>query len=169
MEGYTMHSVRKLLNTAVVSVTFAVGIFPASALIFGAIAPLPSLAGEIGTSCADCPDYRGAYSIENTTGVTVSYQYRWGSKHQWKNMTLRSGMIETHWYPLGEDPHHQVPVPYIRFDRVGGDSQVTTQEYKLNFHAVGYAGYGPKQNRAEPKRYVFRYASNGRDLDLKAK
>lgn len=31
------------------------------------------LAGEqVGTSCADCPSYKGAFSIENATGLTVS-------------------------------------------------------------------------------------------------
>jgi len=58
---------------------------------------------------------------------------------------------------------------YIRFDRVGGDNGVTLQEYRLQFHAVGYAGFGARQNKTEPKRYVLRYAPNGRDLDLKAK
>jgi hypothetical protein len=140
----------------------------------GALAALIALVpiaapAQVGTSCADCPNYSGAYSIENTTGTTVHYQYRWGDKHEWKKMTLRSGAIETHSYPLGEDPNKRVPTPYIRFDRIGGDNSVTFLEYRLQFHAVGYAGYGPKQNKTEPKRYVFRYSENGRDLDLKAK
>ena len=84
-------------------------------------------------------------------------------------MELRSGAIETHSYPLGGNPHQRVPTPYVRFDRVGGDNAVTFQEYKMEFYAVGYAGYGAPENRNQPKRYVFRYAANGRDLDLRGK
>ena len=124
---------------------------------------------RVGTSQADLPSYRGAYSIENTTGVTISYDYRWGNKSEWKRMNLRSGATETHWYPLGEDRNKKVPTPYLRFDRIGGDNSVTFKEYRMSFHAIGYAGYGPRENKSEPMRYVFRYAANGRDLDLLAK
>lgn len=124
---------------------------------------------QIGVSQADLPSYRGAYSIENKTGVTIPYEYRWGNKGEWKKMSLRSGAVETHWYPLGDDRNKKVPTPYIRFDRVGGDNSVTFQEYKMQFYAIGYAGYGPRENKTEPKRYVFRYAPNGRDLDLNAR
>ena len=143
-------------------------------LLAGAVAVLFAMAPiaaqeRVGTSCADCPNYSGAYSIENATGITISYQYRWGDRHEWKKMTLKSGVTETHSYPLGEDRNGKAPTPYIRFDRIGGDNGVTIQEYKLQFHAVGYAGYGPRENRTAPKRYVFRYAANGRDLDLTTK
>ena len=47
------------------------------------------------------------------------------------------------------------------------DRLVVTSTVK--FHAVGYAGYGPRENRTEPMRYVFSYAANGRDLDLNEK
>jgi hypothetical protein len=133
-----------------------------------ALVPIAAPA-QVGTSQADLANYRGAYSIENTTGITVHYEYRWGNKSEWKKMALRSGAIETHTYPLGEDRNKKVPIPYVRFDRIGGDNSVTFQEYKLQFRAVGYAGYGPRENKTEPKRYVFRYAENGRDLDLNAK
>jgi hypothetical protein len=140
----------------------------------GAIAALIALVSiavpaQIGTSCEDCPNYSGAYSIENATGITIQYQYRWGNKHEWKTMTLANGRIMKHSYSLGGDPHKQVPTPYVRFDRIGGDSNVTIQEYRIQFHAVGYAGYGAPQNKTEPKRYVFTFASNGQDLILNAK
>jgi hypothetical protein len=141
-------------------------------LFGGAMAALlvlvPVAAQEhVGTSQADLPSYRGAYSIENKTGVTIPYEYRWGNKGEWKKMSLRSGAIETHSCPLGQDG--KAPIPYVRFDRIGGDSSVTIKEYRMKFHAVGYAGYGPRENKAEPMRYVFRYAANGRDLDLNVK
>lgn len=136
-----------------------------------ALIALVSVAAQerVGTSQADLPNYRGAYSIENKTGVTISYDYRWGNKSEWKKMTLKSGAIETHWYPLGEDRNKKVPLPYVRFDRIGGDNGVTLKEYRMEFHAIGYAGYGPRENKSEPMRYVFRYAANGRDLDLNVK
>ncbi len=124
---------------------------------------------KLGISCADCPNYSGAFSIENTTGAVVNYQYRWGNQHPWKRMSLASGRIETHKYPLGEGPNRKVPTPYVRFDRIGGDSAVTMQEYRMKFHAVGYPGFGPSKQVTEPERYVFRYAANGHDLDLKTK
>jgi hypothetical protein len=127
------------------------------------------LAENIGTSCADCPDYIGAFTIENATGVTINYEYRWGEQHPWKRQALGSGRVEKHFYPLGDDKNKKVPTPYVRFDRIGGDHQVTTQTYKIAFHAVGNAGFGPARNKVEPKPYVFEFAPNGRDLDLKAK
>lgn len=136
-----------------------------------ALIALVSVAAQehIGTSQADLPNYSGAYSIENTTGVTIPYQYRWGDKSKWTKTEVRSRTIDTLSYPLGQDPNKKVPTPYVRFDRIGGDNSVTFKEYEMEFHAVGYAGYGPTENKTEPKRYVFRYAANGRDLDLNAK
>jgi len=134
-----------------------------------ALIALVSVAAQerVGTSQEDLPNYRGAYSIENTTGVTIPYEYRWGNKSEWKKMSLRSGVIETHSCPLGQDG--KAPIPYVRFDRIGGDNSVTFKEYRMEFRAVGYAGYGPSENKTEPMRYVFRYAANGRDLDLNVK
>jgi len=125
---------------------------------------------RVGVSCADCPSYKGAFSIKNDTGVTIFYQVRWGNKHPWQKMTLESGHTMTHSYPLGENPNQAAPTPYVRFDRIGGDgNNFTAQEYRMEFYAVGYTGYGAGQRyKTEPKRYVFRYAANGRDLDIKA-
>src|SRR4051812_22391608 len=52
--------------------------------------PTIAVAENVGTSQADLPDYAGAFSIENTTGVTIPYSYRWGDKHPWKSMKLAS-------------------------------------------------------------------------------
>ena len=134
-----------------------------------AAASTATLAEDVGTSQADLPSYTGAFSIENETGALIHYEFRWGSNHAWKKMALASGRVETHTYPLGEDAKRKVPTPYVRFDRIGGDRSVTFQEYQMEFHAVGYAGFGPAENRAKPKAYAFRYAANGRDLDLKIK
>lgn len=133
-----------------------------------ATSPIAQSGENVGTSCADCPNYSGAFSITNQTGVTIPYQYRWGNKHPWKSISLGSGRIETHTYPLGEDRNAKVPLPYVRFDRIGGDGRFTAQEYRMEFHAVGYAGFGPKANTTQPKKYFFKYAADGRSLDILA-
>jgi hypothetical protein len=131
--------------------------------------PLSVRAETIGTSCADCPSYKGAYLIANETGETVRYQYRWGQKSEWKRAVLQTGRVMTHSYPIGESRNGKAPSPYVRFDNRGGDGQVTMKEYDIDFMAVGYAGYGSRVNNSQPKKYFFRYARNGRDLDLFAK
>ena len=131
--------------------------------------PLVTRAQEnIGTSCADCASYSGAYSIENSTGVTISYEYKWGNG-PWKHMSLQSGHTETHSYPLGENRNCRVPPPYVRFDRIGGDAQFTPQEYHMQFYAIGYAGYGAATNNTKPKQYYFKYADDHRTLNLFAR
>ena|GEM_PF-1602861 len=124
----------------------------------------------VGYSCADCPSYKGEFSVENSTGVTLTYYVRWGNKSQWKEMRLENGHTMTHRYPLGYNRNTTVPTPYVRFDRIGGDgANFTEQIYKMEFYAVMYGGFGPAtRNTTGPKRYVFRYAPNGRDLDLKS-
>ncbi len=64
------------MNRLAATMTFAVATtIPALVTTVGT-----GLAGEqVGTSCADCPSYKGAFSIENATGVTISYQVKWGS------------------------------------------------------------------------------------------
>lgn len=140
-------------------------------IAFGIATAIPAIAnaGSIGTSCADCPNYSGAFSISNDTGQMIKYQYRWGNQHPWKRMTLATGHVETHSYPLGEDSHARVPTPYVRFDNLANDGRVTPKEYRMHFYAIGYPGYGAKANKTEPKRYVFRYAPDGKHLDLFAK
>ena len=131
-----------------------------AALAFTLTAPMSGNAEPIGTSCADCPSYSGAFSIENQTGQTINYQVRWGQNSRWKNIVLRSGHIETHKYPLGDNPNGRAPAPHVRFDNVANDGRNTMQDYHMQFSTVGYAGFGPTVNRSEPKHYFFRYAGN---------
>jgi hypothetical protein len=153
------------MNKFAATITFAVATtIPALVTTVGT-----GLAEQVGTSCADCPSYKGAFSIENATGVTISYQVKWGSSQPWKNISLASGRIETHSYPLGENRNGTAPTPYVRYDRIGGDAQYTGQEYRMLFHAVGYAGYGPARNTTEPKRYYFQYAADRKTLELLAR
>jgi len=121
---------------------------------------------QVGTYTSDEPSYRAAFSIENNTGATIHYQVKWGKKHAWKSITLPSGSVENHTYPLGSDPTAKAPAPYVRFDKIAGDGNYTPQQYHMRFHATGYAGYGGQPNDTQPKRYFFQYGADGRSLDL---
>jgi hypothetical protein len=124
---------------------------------------------HVGTSCADCPNYSAAFSIENPTGVTIHYEVKWGASQAWKSISLGSGRTETHTYPLGQDRNGKAPSPYVRFDRIGGDGHFTPKEYHMTFHAIGYAGYGPKANDTLPKKYYFEFGADRKSLDLLAR
>jgi hypothetical protein len=131
--------------------------------------PLIACAQEnVGTSCADCPNYSGAFLIENPTGVAIPYEYKWGNG-PWKHMSLPSGRTETHSYPLGGNRNGRAPTPYIRFDRIGGDGHFTAREYRMAFYAIGYGGYGAQAHTTQPKKYYFKYADDHRTLDILAR
>jgi hypothetical protein len=122
-------------------------------------------AQDVDTSCADCPNYNGAFSIENETGVTLAYQMRWGERNPWKQFVLATGHIETHTYPLGEDKGKKIPIPVVRFDNGAGN----TIEYQMDFYAVGYAGFGPSANATQPKKYFFKFGPNHKSMNLFAR
>jgi hypothetical protein len=128
--------------------------------------PVVAQSEPLGTSCADCPSYSGAFSIENKSRVSIYYQYRWGNKHPWKSTSLGSGRVNTHSYPLGSDKNAKAPSPFVKFDRIGGDTVYTGKVYDMDFHAVGYSGYGAKKNTTKPKRYYFEYAADRKHLKL---
>jgi len=121
---------------------------------------------RVGTSCADCPSNSGAFSIENQTGVTVNYQVKWGESRPWKSISLASGRVETHSYPL---ENGKAPTPYVRFDRIGGDGAFTPKEYRMGFYSIGYAGFGARANNSGPKKYFFKYGPDGKTLDILAR
>lgn len=121
---------------------------------------------RVGTSCADCPNRSGAFSIENQTGVTITYQVKWGESHPWKSITLASGRVETHSYPL---ENGKALTPYVRFDRIGGDGAFTPKEYRMGFYAVGYGGFGARANSSGPKKYFFKFAADNKTLDILAR
>jgi hypothetical protein len=117
-------------------------------------------AGDVGVSCADCPSYSAKFSIEDETGyedpnVTIPYEVRWGNKGQWKSFGVSKARGKVHSYPLGESPNGRVPQPYIRFKFNDPNQQVYTV-YKVQFHAVGYGGFGGRKDTTEPKPYAFR-------------
>jgi hypothetical protein len=124
-----------------------------------ALALTAPIAARAELRVVDRTPQKGGFSLTNSTGTTIRYQVRWGNQNAWKPMTLESGRVMTHSHPLSAE--RRAPTPYVRFDKIGGDgAAITLKEYRMGFHAVGGGG--------EPKKFVFRYAPNGRDLDVKA-
>jgi len=124
-------------------------------------------AQAVGTSCADCTNYSAAFSIENKTGMTISYRIRWGEAGDWKNHTLESGRTLTHSFPLGENPKAKIQPPYINFTTAQFLSLST--ERRLEFNAVRDANVPAERPSTEPKRYYFEYDGPSQLLNLKAR
>ena len=136
-----------------------------AAVIVFAGTPLGLGADEkVGKSQADLPSYVGMLVIHNPTRAAIHYQIRWG-KGEWKRFTLQPDKGEKHWHPL--DGNDQAPPPFVRFDNTGGDGKVTLTEYHLQFAKVGYGGFGGSRDPGRPIDYEFKYAPDGRHLDLK--
>ena len=142
------------LILAVVSAPLVLGVAtPASA----SMKVVPKSNAAPARDAASSP-FKGAFSLRNGTGVTIRYQVRWGDG-EWQRKILESGYTLTHRHPL--DASQRAPTPYVRFDRFGGDSAYTEKEYRMEFRAVG-----PRGGTAKP--YAFRYAADGRNLDIKS-
>ena len=122
------------------------GLLLASILAAGAPARAQS------TSCADCPTTNGELSIRNDTGSTLHYRIRWGS-HPWHDITLPTGHIETHTYPL--DAQRRAPAPVIRVDADMNPGRTDFREKELDFGAVEHLGYPQPGQRGSPVRYSF--------------
>jgi hypothetical protein len=111
----------------------------------------------VGASAAQAQEY-GAFQIRNDSNSTIYYQVRWGENGTWMDASVAPGATMSHWYPL--DASGRAPAPYIRFDWIGGDADVTYKNYHLDFYAT-YDVYNGKP-------YVFRYWDDGVHLDLSA-
>lgn len=119
---------------------------------------LPDLAQasqRVGVSQSHSGDV-GMFSVANPTNVAIRYQVKWGNG-QWKDFIVEPGTTMKHWYNL--DRNDRAPVPYVQFDNTGGDGRITLTKYEVDFAKVG-------NGRGTPKGYKFRYAGNGRALDL---
>jgi hypothetical protein len=130
-----------------------------------ALAQTIATTAHSGTSCEDCPSYRGEFSLENNTGTTIKYRVKWGNG-QWEPFTLPDGKVMAHWYPL--DDNDRAPSPLLKFDRIGGDGHYTEWVVDMDFYKVGTGGYGSGRRSAE-KKYFFEYASDDRTILIKSK
>jgi hypothetical protein len=138
-----------------------------AATVFGVSALMSATAARaepLGSTCSDCAFFRGEYSVENHTGITLAYQFRWGPSAAWRTVVLNDGERKTHTYHLGDDPTVAVPTPYVRFDsRVCGGSSCNGPtvwgQRKMHFSAVmknpGFTSAGTPIKRGKPTRYVF--------------
>lgn len=119
----------------------------------------------IGTGKAEAQTgYEGAFSIKNDTGITLYYYTRWGDNGEWKLRTLDSGRVLRYRHNL--DWKNEAPTPYVKFDRIGGDYGKTWQTQEMDFYKIVAPGLDPGNRNTQSKRYVFRFAANGRDLYL---
>jgi hypothetical protein len=118
-----------------------------------AVMVMAQIAAQAQTACRN---YKAAFSIENTTGVTIPYQISWGNKSDWKSAWVSNGTIKTHSIGLNND--NTARTPFIRFDVFTGDgNRSTPKPFRLKLNYVGCAGYLPKS-------YEFRFS--GRYLDI---
>jgi hypothetical protein len=117
-----------------------------------ALAVLVSFGGLASATTAQAGEY-AAFVVHNPTDQVIHYQVKWGDG-SWKPFTLRAGEEAYHAYPWDEDGY--APFPYIRFDWIAGDGEVTYRTYRVGVYDVN--------NRWSGKKYTLRYS--GRYLDL---
>ena len=125
---------------------------------------VPAVAQErVGTSRADAANLTGAFVLHNPTDVALKYQVRWGSG-EWAHYTLAPNHRRTHSHPLSA--RGTAPAPQVRFDSVGGDHRTTYHTHEVAFGRVGYAGFGPVGYVNDAIEYDFRFARDGKHLDV---
>jgi hypothetical protein len=136
----------------------------AMAISISAMSAAHAQAEPQGSTCSDCASFVGAYSIENKTGLTITYQYRWGDNAPWKTVVAEDHTRHTIKYPLGTNSATAVPRPSVRFDsrRCQGHTCVGAtiwKQYVMNFHALelnpGYVTSGTRYKKGKPERYKF--------------
>jgi hypothetical protein len=76
------------------------------------------------------------FTIRNPRNVVVHYQIRWGENGNWENHSIPANHSRWHSFRLYEDG--TAPRPYIRFDFILGDGQVTFKNYQLRTYTSRY-------------------------------
>jgi hypothetical protein len=108
-------------------------------------------------SAATAGDH-GIFTIQNPTKRPIHYQMKWGDNARWQTYTLQPGASRWHAYPL--DCHACAPSPYVRFDYILGDDDVTWKSYIVEFFASS------SLDAPSGKPYHFEVVKNGRELEL---
>jgi hypothetical protein len=93
----------------------------------------------------------GAVTIENPTGGTIYYQFKWGQNADWVTKSVGPGLSWTHYIEL--DANGLAPRPFIRFENGAG----WYREYSLQFFAVN--------NNFQPGK-PYSFAWSGGSLNL---
>lgn len=89
----------------------------AAILLASFAASSAAIADDASTSCADCPQTNGEFTIKNNTSMTINYKVKWGEKGDWSKanqLTLTPGQTERHSHGL--DGNGRAPTPRIRLD-----------------------------------------------------
>lgn len=121
--------------------TFATRSLTAAAVVFCAMLT------AMGQSSAQAGDW-AMITIRNPNDVTLNYQFRWGDTG-WDDVAIGPGKYVNHYIEL--DEFGFAPIPYVRFDCIGGDDDFTAAEYELDFFESDYTG------EFAGKRYTFEY------------
>jgi hypothetical protein len=100
----------------------------------------------------------GIFTLKNPTNDAVHYQVRWGEEGEWESFTVQPGFSRWHGHPL--DAFGLAPKPYVRFDYILNDGDVTWKTYNMKF----YSSYRLKADAGKP--YYFRVSRDGSILDM---
>lgn len=101
----------------------------------------------MGESTAQAGDW-AMITIRNPTDNVLNYQFRWGNG-DWDNVAIGPGKYVNHYIEL--DAYGLAPIPFVRFDCIGGDDDFTEAVYELDFYESDYTG------EFAGKRYTFQY------------
>jgi hypothetical protein len=99
---------------------------------------------------------KAVVTIDNPTPNVVKYQFKWGDNAEWQTYELQPGQARTHWHTLSE--LDLAPRPFVRFDSILNDDDVTFKTYHLDF----FDSYGTGYNDGK----IYKFITNGRVLDL---
>jgi hypothetical protein len=100
----------------------------------------------------------GIFTLKNPTNDAIHYQVKWGENGTWESFTVDAGMSRWHAHPL--DNFGLAPKPYVRFDYILNDDQVTWKSYYMKF----FSSYNT--NAESGKQYFFRVSRDGTLLDM---
>lgn len=121
--------------------TFATRTLTTAALVFC------GMLTAMGQSTAQAGDW-AMITIRNPTTETIHYQFRWGET-AWDDVAIAPGTYVNHYIEL--DDYGFAPIPFVRFDCIGGDDAITEAQYELDFFESDYTG------EFAGKRYTFEY------------
>ena len=126
------------------------------AVVLGLVAGCMAVSAP--ATAADLNTEYGIFTIKNPTNDPVNYQVKWGDNGTWESFKLEAGASRWHAYAL--DNFGLAPKPYVRFDYILNDDQVTFKTYNMKF-------YSSTATTAESgKPYFFRVSRDGTLLDL---
>lgn len=107
-------------------------------------------------------NYFGAVRIENPSDTAIHYQVKWGADGEWKDYTVEAGFYYQHTWEYDYANQNASPVPFIRYDNIGGNGQYDEKVFRLEPYAVSTKG------SEAAHRYHFEYGRDGRVIYLQS-